>query len=371
MTRFARKVHVGSAPGVLRAPQVQRVDSTSISVMRYSPAGCDETSVESAADLAPFAASFGTDGGMTWIDIVGLHDIQMLEEIGQLFGIHLLALEDIANVGQRPKLEEYGKEEGGHLFLVLRNFHHELAPAEAPSKAETTDSDLVPEQISLFVRPGLVLSFQEIPGDCFEPVRERIRIGNARIRSRGADYLTYALVDALVDSFYPLLEHLGEKIEDLEEELMGDASPENQDVIHSLRRNLLQVRRAAWPMREMTKSLLREGLPLFTDETRLFLRDCYDHSIEVLEITETYREMGTSLQEVFLSSVSQKMNEVMKVLTIIATIFIPLTFIAGIYGMNFQIMPELNWPWAYHATLVLMAVIGLGLVAFFRRKGWM
>ncbi len=362
MHRFYRKVHVGSAPGVLRAPETRRVDTTTISIMRYGPDHLEERTADGAADLAPLVPQIGEAGGLTWIDVVGLHDVELLAEIGRLFDIHALALEDIANVGQRPKVEDYG----GHLFAVLRNFHPPRTPA-SPGSTLT----LVPEQVSLFVRPGLVVSFQEIPGDSFEPVRERIRRGNVRIRSRGPDYLAYALVDALVDSFYPILETLGETVEVLEEELIEDALPESQDTIHGLRRNLLQLRRAVWPMREVAKGLLRDDLPLVTDETRLYLRDCYDHASEVLEMVESYREVGAGLQEVYLSTVSQRMNEVMKVLTIIATIFIPLTFIAGVYGMNFEAMPELAWPWAYPATLGLMAVIGIGLVIYFRRRGWM
>ena len=361
MHRFSRKVHVGSAPGVLRAPETRRVEATTISVMRYGPDHLEEHTAGGAAELAPLVPHVGEAGGLTWVDVVGLHDVELLAEIGRLFDIHALALEDIVNVGQRPKVEDFE----GNLFAVLRNFHppHDAAP--------DTTTHLVPEQVSLFVRPGLVVSFQEIPGDSFEPVRERIRRGNTRIRSRGADYLAYALVDALVDSFYPILETLGETVETLEEELIDDATQESQDTIHGLRRNLLALRRAVWPMREVSKALLRDELPLVTDETRLYLRDCYDHASEVLEIVESYREVGASLQEVYLSAVSQRMNEVMKVLTIIATIFIPLTFIAGIYGMNFQAMPELTWPWAYPATLGLMALIAVGLVVYFRRRGWM
>jgi len=362
MHRFSRKVHVGSAPGVLRAPETRRVDSTTISVMRFGPDHLEEHTAEGAADLAPLVPRVGEAGGLTWIDVVGLHDVELLAEIGRLFDIHALSLEDIVNVGQRPKVEDYE----GHLFAVLRNFHPPATPPP-PGTAPT----LRPEQVSLFVRPGLVLSFQEIPGDSFEPVRERIRRGNTRIRSRGADYLFYALVDAVVDSFYPILESLGETVEALEEELIEDASQESQDTIHGLRRNLLQLRRAVWPMREVAKELLREDLPMISDESRLYLRDCYDHASEVLEMVESYREVGAGLQEVYLSTVSQRLNEVMKVLTIIATIFIPLTFIAGIYGMNFEAMPELGWGWAYPATLGVMAAIGIGLVIYFRRRGWM
>ena len=359
--RFTRRHgHVGAPPGTLRAPE-RRVEELSISVIRYGPDGCEESRAEGAADLAPMVPKLGrTPYPVTWIDIVGLHDVSVLEELARLFGLHTLALEDVLNTGQRPKMEDYE----GSLFIVLRHFHHH-------PEVEADIEELVPEQISMFVRPGLVITLQEVPGDAFEPVRERIRRGANRLRSRGADYLAYALVDALVDSYFPILERLGEHIESLEEELIDDPSPESLDHIYRLRRDLLLLRRAAWPKREMINALLRDDHPLITDETRLYLRDCYDHAVEALEIVETYRELGASMLDVYLSSVSQRMNEVMKVLTIIATIFIPLTFVAGIYGMNFAYMPELQYRLGYPIALGAMAAVALALVVFFRRKGWM
>jgi magnesium transporter len=359
--RFSRRHgRVGAPPGTLRAPE-RRVDELAISVIRYGPDGCEESRAEAAADLTPLVPKLGrTPYPVTWIDIVGLHDLAVLEELARLFALHTLALEDVLNTGQRPKMEDYE----GTLFIVLRHFHH--PPAE-----EDEIEELVPEQISMFVRPGLVITLQEVEGDAFEPVRERIRRGGNRLRNRGSDYLAYALVDALVDSYFPILERLGEHIESLEEELIADPTPETLDRIYRLRRDLLLLRRAAWPTREMINSLLRDDNPLITDETRLYLRDCYDHAVETLEIVETYRELGAGMLDVYLSSLSQKMNEVMKVLTIIATIFIPLTFVAGIYGMNFAYMPELQHRFGYPAALAVMAAIALTLVAYFRRKGWM
>jgi magnesium transporter len=256
-------------------------------------------------------------------------------------------------VGQRPKVEEYDD----HLFCVLRCFHHD-------------GSELRSEQISLFLLPGAVLTFQEVHGDAFEPVRERVRRGTGRIRRAGADYLAYALVDALVDQFFPLMERLGERIEALEEELVDRPEPETLQAIYRLRRELLLLRRAAWPEREVLGALHRGETKLVRPETQVFLRDAYDHAVQVLEILETYRELAGSMLDVYLSSLSHRMNEVMKVLTIIATIFIPLTFVAGIYGMNFQYMPELTWRWAYPVVLGAMTAIGLALVWYFRRRGW-
>jgi magnesium transporter len=215
-----------------------------------------------------------------------------------------------------------------------------------------------------------VLTFQELEGDCFEPVRERVRRGKGRIRRMGADYLAYALIDALIDQFFPILERQGERIEALEDELIEDPAPETLQRIYRLRRELLLLRRAAWPEREVIATLQREETALVGREVKVFLRDAYDHAVQVLEILETYRELAGSMLDVYLSSLSHRMNEVMKVLTIIATIFIPLTFIAGIYGMNFARMPELHWAWGYPAALAVMAAIGLALVVFFRRRGW-
>ena len=362
--RFVRRHgHVGASPGTLRAPEVQRVDEVSIQVFRYGPDGCEESAAGGAADLAPLVPQLGRGSRpMTWIDVVGLHDIELIAELGRLFGLHPLALEDVVNTGQRPKMEDYES----NIFIVLRHFHHQPVAGGAEGEEE-----MVPEQISMFVQPGLVITFQEVAGDAFEPVRDRLRRKAGRLPSRGADYLAYALVDALVDSFFPLLEHLGERIEDLEEELVDEPTPESLDSIYRLRRDLLLLRRAAWPKREMINSLQRDDNDLISDETRLFLRDCYDHAVEVLEIIETYRELGAGMLDVYLSSMSQRMNEVMKVLTIIATIFIPLTFIAGVYGMNFQYMPELSMHLGYPVTLAVMAVIAIGLLGYFKRKGWM
>ena len=349
-----RHAKPGTAPGTLRAPE-QRVERVLIRVIRYSPESIEEVDVESIDQCAAYRPppGAGTPGGATWIDVVGLHDIDLVARLGECFALHALALEDVLNTGQRPKADEYDD----HLYCVLRNFH-------------VSDSEIASEQISLFLMPGLVLTFQEREGDAFEPVRERLRRGKGRIRGLGGDYLAYALIDALVDQFFPILERMGERIEDLEDELIEDPTPETLQEIYRLRRELLLLRRAAWPEREVLAALQREETTLVTPVVKPFLRDAYDHSIQVLEILETYRELAGSMLDVYLSSLSHRMNEVMKVLTIIATIFIPLTFIAGVYGMNFEHMPELGWRWAYPAVLTVMAVLGVGLLFFFRRRGW-
>ena len=353
----------GTSPGTLRPPEVRRVEQVSLAVLHYDGTSVVEEAARSLEELDAVLARLRPDGeapaGVLWIDVLGLHEVDLLAALGERFGVHPLALEDVVNTGQRPKAEDYE----GALFLVMRHFHC--------LGSEETSADLAPEQISLFVRPGLVLTFQEAEGDAFEPVRERIRRASGRIATRGSDYLAYALLDALVDGRFPLLERLGEQIEDLEEELISDPTPESLQTLYRLRRDLLLLRRAAWPERELLGSLVRGDSPLFGDETRVFLRDCYDHAVEALEILETYRELAAGMLDVYLSSVSQRMNEVMKVLTIIATIFIPLTFIAGVYGMNFQNMPELRQPWGYPAIWILMIAIALALVAYFRRKDWL
>jgi magnesium transporter len=233
------------------------------------------------------------------------------------------------------------------------------------------------EQISIFVGKNFVLTFQEREGDCFEPVRERIRAGRGRIRKEGPDYLTYAIIDAVVDNYFPILEHYGERIEGLEAEVITSTTDETIAKIHDIKRDLLSLRRAIWPKREALSALSREPQPVFSDETRVYLRDCYDHTVQLMDMVETYRELASGLMDVYLTSVSNRMNEVMKVLTIIATIFIPLGFVAGVYGMNFNQetsafnMPELGWKYGYLYCLGLMAVIAAGLLVYFRRKGWL
>jgi len=349
-----RHADPGTAPGTLRAPVERKVDEVRMRLLRYGAWGCEERELTTVAEVEEARrVAAGGEPGVFWLDVVGLHDVDVLAALGRVFSLHALALEDVVNVGQRPKVEEYDD----HLFVIVRGFHED-------------GDELEPEQLALFLLPGVVLSFQERPGDVFEPVRERVRRGKGRARGMGADYLLYALVDAVIDGFFPLLEAFGERIEDLEEELIEDPSPATLERIYQIRRELLHLRRAAWPEREVVNSLHREETPHVSRETKVFLRDCYDHAVEVLEILETYRELAGSMLDVYLSSLSHRMNEVMKVLTIIATIFIPLTFVAGIYGMNFDVMPELHWAWGYPAALALMAAIGIVLVVFFKRRGW-
>lgn len=295
---------------------------------------------------------------VVWIDMDGLQDVEAVREVGETFDLHRLALEDVVNVNQRPKAEPYDTA----LFIVLR----------MPTNSEHVDT----EQMALFIGDGFVLTFQEKPGDWFETVRRRIHDPQARLRERKADYLGYALIDAVVDSFFPLLEDIGEQLEDLEEEIMDDPRREHISEIHSLRRDLLTLRRAIWPMRELLNGLMRDKYDQIENQTNLYLRDCYDHTVQLMDMVDTNREIVASLLDMHLSAANNRMNEVMKVLTIIATIFIPLSFVASLYGMNFDQsvspwnMPELAWRYGYPFALLLMAAIAGSMLLYFRARGW-
>jgi len=295
--------------------------------------------------------------GVLWLDVWGLSNTGVVKAIGDRFGFHPLALEDALNIPQRPKVERYP----GHLLVVLREIQY---PEE-------------PEQLSLFLSDRLVVTFQERPGDPFGPLRERIRNGKGRVRSLGADYLAYSLCDAVLDAYFPVLERLGDVVEELGERVMEEPVPETLREIREVKRKLIEVRRAAWPARDAMNELIREESALIRNETKVFLRDCYDHAIQLMDMVETYREMAASLFDEYLSAVSNRMNEIMKVLTIMATIFIPLTFIAGLYGMNFDPqasplnMPELGWRYGYPAVLLIMGIVAAGMLYFFRKRKWL
>jgi magnesium transporter len=353
--RMTKRFHrPGTAPGTLRPIEEPRTTEVRVTVIDYGPDHLEEKVVTSAEELFPYRDS----KTVTWINIEGLNDVEFLRRIGEHFGFHSLTLEDILNCGQRPKIEDYGP----YHFLIMKSL--------------LKKEELEMEQISFFLANNYVITFQEIPGDSFEQVRQRIRHGRGRIRRLGPDYLLYALIDALVDEFFPVLEAYGERIEALEDEVISRPTPETLKEVHRVKRELLMLRRAAWPEREIINSLQREEAHLIGPETKVFLRDCYDHTIQVIDMIETYRDLAAGMLDVYLSSASNRLNEVMKVLTIISTIFIPLNFIAGVYGMNFNPeasplnMPELSWYFGYPAVLTGMAVVGGLLVLYFKRKGW-
>ena len=293
---------------------------------------------------------------VTWINVDGLHQVEILEKLGECYGLHPLVLEDILNTDQRPKMEDYGE----YIYIVLKMLDQ-----------NNKSNEIVTEQISLILGPNFVFSFQEREGDVFDPIRERIRNGKGRIRKMGADYLAYALLDSIVDNYFIILEKLGEKIEFLEEELVTRPIPETLQTIHHLKREMIFLRKAVWPLREVIGGLERGESSLVKETTRIYLRDVYDHTIQVIDTIETFRDMVSGMLDIYLSSVSNRLNAVMKVLTIIATIFMPLTFIAGIYGMNFKYMPELEWRWGYPAVWFAVVLIGVSMLIYFKRKRWL
>ncbi len=295
---------------------------------------------------------------VVWVNVDGLGDAEVVARLGKLFGLHPLALEDVLNTHQRSKVEQYGS----HLFIVARMI-------ESGPEMET-------DQLGMFLGQRFVVTFQHRPGDCLDPLRERIRAGRGIIRSSGPDYLAYAILDGVVDSYFPILENFGEEIESLEDEIMGKPSRRVIRHAHNVKSKLLVLRRAVWPLREALHVLVRDPIPLIQESTRVYLRDCADHTFQLMDLLETYRELASDLLELYHSSLGNRMNEIMQVLTVIATIFIPLTFIVGVYGMNFDTsispwsMPELKWYWGYPAVWVVMLTIAGGMMLFFRRKGW-
>jgi magnesium transporter len=350
---FRQRPDPGASPGTINVdPEAPR---PVIRMICYGPDRIDERTVEDPSELGTCLDSWP----VTWINVDGLGDADVIRGIWDAFGLHPLTLEDVIHVDQRPKVEDFGD----HLFLITRS----IAPGR---EAES-------EQVSMFLGKGFVLTFQERPGDCFEPVRERIRKSIGRIRKRGPDYLVYALVDSVVDHYFPVLESFVERAEALEDEVLD--SPEHQHVvrIQELKREIMGLRRNVWPMREVIHVLLKEEVEHFTDETRIFLRDGYDNALQLIDILDSYRELGSGLMDAYLSSMTNRTNDVMKLLTVIATIFIPLTFIAGIYGMNFDRdaspwnLPELGWYWGYPMCLGLMLAVAAMLLVYFRRKGWL
>ncbi len=336
----------GTAPGTLVPPE--NALPTEIQAMAYDGERLIEETVVTPEDARALADHWEH----VWINVDGLASKDIIERFGKLFGLHALALEDVLNPYQRPKAEEYDSVS----FIVTHMVRIE-------------NGRLVIEQLNMFLGRNFILTFQDKPGDCFGPIRDRIRKGAGRlIRTGGADYLAYALLDAVVDSYFPVLEQYGEWIDRLEDEVIGQANRKTIERIHHIRRKLSRMRHAVWPMREAINHFAR--LPCVTESTRLYVRDCHDHLIQILDLLEADGERASSLVEVYLSSVSNRLNEVMKVLTIITTIFIPLSFIAGIYGMNFDHMPELHWRYGYPAVLALMAAIAIALVIYFHRRGW-
>jgi magnesium transporter len=351
--RFIKKSSktIGLLPGTIVHIGEKKVEKTRISIIDYDEEHFLEKEIGTAEECYPYI----NKDTVTWVNIDGIHQEEIIEKMGACCNLHPLLLEDIVNTNQRPKFEDFGD----YIFIVLKMLSY-----------NDKDHGLNIEQVSVIFGPHFVISFQESEGDVFNPVRERIRNGKGRIRKMGSDYLAYALIDAVVDNYFIILEKMGEDIESLEEELVKNPISRTLQQIHKLKRELIFVRKSVWPLREVINALERSESSLMQKTTLIYLRDVYDHTIQVIETVETFRDMASGMLDTYLSSLSNRMNEVMKVLTIIATIFIPLTFISGIYGMNFKYMPELQWHWGYYVIWGVMAVISLGMLLYFKKKKW-
>lgn len=354
VSRFVkrRSVKEGLSPGTLVHIGDVPAGEVRVTQLSFGPEDAHERVLDPASLKMP-----PLDGDrVTWINVDGLHKPEVIEALGSHFSLHPLVLEDTVSTGQRPKLEDYE----GYAFIIFRMLD------KATSSGEVTD-----EQVALVLGPNWVLTFQERPGDVFDPVRERIREGKGRIRRMGADYLAYCLMDAAVDRYFHVLETIGDQLERVSDEIIGHPEQRVLRDLHALRQELMVLRKAAWPLRNVIHRM-QQGPPQFVgDETSVFLRDVYDHAVQIIDTAEVLREMTTDLRDIYLSSLSNRMSETMKVLTVIATIFIPLTFIAGIYGMNFAFMPELSWRYGYPAALGLMVAVAGVMLLYFRRRKWM
>lgn len=332
----------------------KRTGEVRIGVINYDETYFQEKTLENLNEIRDLKRT----RTLTWINVQGIHDIEVLQSLGESLGLHPLTMEDILSTDQRPKTEVFED----YVFVVLKMLYCEYPDS---------DKDMTAEQISLVLGDGFVISFQEGERDIFSPIKERIRAGKGRIRKMGADYLAYTLLDCIVDSYFTVLEKLDEKLEFLEDEVVTNPSPQTLQTIHRLKGKMLFLRKSVWPLREVIGRLERGESAFIKENTVIYLRDVYDHTIQIMDTVETFRDLISGMLDIYLSSIGNRMNAIMKVLTIIATIFMPLTFIAGVYGMNFTHMPELEWIWGYPAVLASMAVLALIMLAYFRRRHWL
>jgi len=348
-----RRVKVGLAPGTLIHVGEKKAGKVIIRVLAYNSEKIIEKELSSIEECMAFKDKSDLN---LWINVDGLDKVEVIEKIGSYFNIHPLTLEDVLHTGQRPKSDDYGS----YIYTVLKIM---LLNTEI-------DEKIVTDQISIIFGSNFILSFQEREADIFNPLIERLKTPGSRLRKSGVDYLAYGLIDAVVDNYFLILEHFGEEIEILEEELIIDPRSETMKTIQNYKRDMIILRKSVWPLRESINSLHRSESELITETTRIYLRDVYDHTIQIIDSIETYRDILSSMVDVYLSSLSYRMNDVMKVLTVIATIFIPLTFIAGVYGMNFEYMPELRLRWGYPAVMVFMTAVGITMFTYFKKKRW-
>jgi len=355
MARLTKKrsKKAGLPPGTLVHIGEKTTGRIKITIIDY-----DETQfLETETEEVEACFSFKDKSTLTWINVDGIHNVEVLAKLCDCFGLHPLVQEDILNTDQRPKMEDYGN----YLYIVMKMLSF-----------NANNSELVTEQISLILGKNFVISFQEgIQGDVFDQIRDRIRNNKGRIRKMGADYLAYSLLDSIVDNYFAILEKTGERIELLEDKLITNPAPETLQAIHNLKRDMIFLRKSVWPLREVISGLQRGESALIKTDMQIYLRDVYDHTIQVIDTIETFRDMLSGMLDIYLSSISNRLNAVMKVLTIIATIFMPLTFLAGVYGMNFKYMPELEWRFGYPMLLLIMITIGIFMLLFFKRKKWL
>ncbi len=355
MSKFLKKRSrkIGQPPGSLIHIGDEISKDVKIEIIDYSEARYQTMQVKTIDECFPFKDK----ETVTWINIEGIHRPEILEKLGQCYGLHPLVLEDIMATDQRPKMSIYDD----YLFIVLKMITY-----------NAKEAGLGIEQVSLILGKNFVLSFQEgKDGDVFNSIRERLKTGKGKIRKMGADYLVYALMDSIVDNYFTVLENIGEEIEFIEEKVVTDPAPDTLRSIHKLKSDMIFLRKSVWPLREVIGSLERGESELVTDATGIYLRDVYEHTIQVIDTIETFRDMLAGMLDIYLSSVSNRLNSVMKVLTVISTIFLPLTFIVGLYGMNFKYMPELEWKWGYPAVWVAMLMIAALMLVLFKRKKWL
>jgi magnesium transporter len=349
--RVIKRFHPpGTTPGTLATPVEGAAGPARLSLFAYSPERLSEPPVSALAEVPSMIPA----GEQAWLRIVG-HETSVLGELVSRFGVHPLVIEDVANVGQRPKVEQFDP----YLFIIIDVLYF------------GTDGTLAEQQVSLLLFENLLITVEERESDLFKLVVERLRAQGGKMRQLAVDYLAYALVDTAVDYYFPTLERIGEQIDVVEDVLLDRPERESFEELHRIKRDLLRMRKATWPLREMVGALVRSDSELMRDGTKVWLRDVYDHAVQVIDIVETFREMTQELADLYLSSVSNRMNEIMKVLTVIATIFMPLTFIVGVYGMNFHHMPELPWVWGYPLVWVVMLLVAGGMVWRFKRRGWL
>ncbi|MEM2918870.1 MAG: magnesium/cobalt transporter CorA [Candidatus Altiarchaeota archaeon] len=348
--QITRAKKIGLAPGALIHIGKKKIEEVRITLIEYDEKNFHEKRIENIEDCFKISESHK----IKWINIDGLSNVGIIKRIGEEFGIHQLILEDILTTDQRPKIEDFGN----YIYTVLRMLSY------------GDENRIKSEQVSLILGQNFLITFQESVGDVFNPVRERLKKEKSNIRNMGADYLFYSLIDVIVDNYFIILENIGGIIEELEDEIITNPSTNTLKKVYNLKREMLLLRKSVWPLREVVNGVERSTSNVIHKQTRIYLRDLYDHIIQIIDTIETFREMLSGMIDIYLSSISNKLNEVMKVLTIIATVFIPLTFIAGIYGMNFKYMPELEWEFGYPLVLIIMLSVAIIMISYFKKKKW-